>query len=146
MQRDGSLLVLEAEFDVDVSHHVLGAIARGTRTIEYYWRGRWYNVFRFIEKDGTTRLWYCNINTPPESNGDVLTYIDLDIDIVVQPNFSYQVLDLDEFESNAARYAYTEHEKQQAQAALKEVISLIEGRQFPFILTDSSVSSVVQMP
>jgi hypothetical protein len=145
VQLDGSLLVLEAEFDVDVSHHVLGAIARGTKTVEYYWLDRWYNVFRFIEKDGTTRLWYCNINTPPEFNGDVLTYIDLDIDIVVQPDFSFQVLDLDEFESSVARYAYTEHEKQQAQAALAEVISLIEGRQFPFLLTDSSLSSVVQM-
>lgn len=145
VQLEDSLLVLEAEFDGDVSHHVLGAIARGTKTVEYYWLDRWYNVFRFIEKDGTTRLWYCNINAPPDFNGDVLTYVDLDIDIVVQPDFSYQVLDLDEFESNSARYAYAKHEKQQAQAALSEVISLIEGRQFPFLLTDFSASSVVQM-
>ena len=131
-QRNGSLLVLDAEFEYDVHHDLLGAIETGTRTIEYYWLNRWYNIFRFMKSDNTTRLYYCNVNMPPSLKDNVLTYIDLDIDILVQPDFSYQVLDLDEFEENARSYGYSEEVKSQAQAAVNELVSMIESRQFPF--------------
>ena len=54
-------------------------------------------MFQFLKDDGATRLFYCNVNTPPAMEGDALTYIDLDIDILVEPDLSYQVLDLDDF-------------------------------------------------
>ena len=131
-RREGSLMVLDAEFEFDVQHHLLGDIQRGTRTIEYYWLDRWYNVFRFLKADGCTRLYYCNVNMPPKLENDVLTYIDLDIDILVQPDLSYQVLDLDEFAANAARYGYSGEIKRQADAAVAGLISLIEKREVPF--------------
>ncbi len=131
-QHNGSLLVLDAEFEYDVQHDLLGAIQSGTRTIEFYWLDRWYSIFRFMNDDNRTRLYYCNINMPPSLKDKVLTYIDLDIDILVQPDFSYQVLDLDEFEENARRYGYSEEVKTQARAAIDELISVIESRQFPF--------------
>ena len=131
-RRQGSLLVLDAEFEYDVHHDLLGAIQSGTRTIEYYWLDRWYNIFRFMNGDNRTRLYYCNINMPPSLEDKVLTYIDLDIDILVQPDFSYQVLDLDEFEENARRYGYSEEVKSKAQAAVDELVSMIVTHQFPF--------------
>src|SRR5438552_14551762 len=78
-RREGSLIVLDAAFEFDVQHHLLGDILRGTRTIEYYWLDRWYNVFQFLETDGSTRLYYCNISLPPTLAGGVLSYVDLDI-------------------------------------------------------------------
>jgi protein associated with RNAse G/E len=131
-QRDESLIVLAAEFADEVQHHSLGNIRRGTRTIEYYWLDRWYNIFRFLETDGATKLYYCNVNMRPEISRGILSYIDLDLDILVQPDFSYQVLDLEEFEANAVRYGYTDQVKRQAHKALAELISMIETRQFPF--------------
>jgi len=131
-RREGSLIVLDAEFEFDVQHHLLGNIQRGTRTVEYYWLDRWYNVFRFLKADGSTRLYYCNVNMPPKLADEVLTYIDLDIDILVQPDNSYKVLDLAEFETNAERYGYPEEIKRQAHAAVATLISMIETRQFPF--------------
>src|SRR6266576_5152956 len=98
-RQEGSLVVLNAAFDTEVQHELLGKISRGTRTIEYYWLDRWYNIFRFLESDGSTRLFYCNVNMPPAISGGILSYIDLDIDILVQPDFSYQVLDREEFAS-----------------------------------------------
>src|SRR5207253_1084068 len=86
-ERKEKLIVLDAEFDTDVHHHLLGEIKRGTRTVEYYWLDRWYNVFRFLQADGSTRLYYCNINMPPILRGDVLSYVDLDIDVLVQPDW-----------------------------------------------------------
>src|SRR2546425_12308 len=139
-RREGSLLVLDAEFERDVQHDLLGAIESGTRTIEYYWLNRWYNIFRFMKDDNTTRLYYCNINMPPSLRDNVLTYIDLDIDILVQPDFSYQVLDLDEFEANARRYDYPAEVKSQARIAVNELVLMIESHQFPFIENASSSS------
>src|SRR6266487_6667475 len=127
-QRDDSLLVLDAEFEYDVQHDLLGAIESGTRTIEYYWLDRWYNIFRFMKDDDTTRLYYCNINMPPTLRDKVLTYVDLDIDILVQPDFSYQVLDLDEFESNARLYGYSGEVKSHVRAVVDELILMIESR------------------
>jgi protein associated with RNAse G/E len=131
-QDDDSLIVLDAAFDDDVQHHLLGNISKGTETIEYYWLNYWYNIFRFLESDGTTKLFYCNINMPPAISGGVLSYIDLDIDILVQPDFSYQVLDFEEFAANALRYGYSEHVKRQTHSAVDDLIAMIETRQFPF--------------
>src|SRR5262245_45761724 len=93
-RRDGPLIVIEAEFDLDVSHHQLGDIKRGTRTIEYYWLDRRYNILRFLDDGGSTRLYYCNVNMLPTVTAGVLSYVDLDIDILVQPDLSYQLLDM----------------------------------------------------
>ncbi len=138
---EGQLILLDAEFDVDVSHEILGEIKRSTKTVEYYWLDRWYNVFRFLKEDGSTRLWYCNINTPPQFAGGILSYTDLDIDVLVQPDFSFQVLDLHEFETNAEKYGYSDEEKAQAHAALQDLIAMIEERQFPFLPEFSSASA-----
>ena len=131
-RRDGSLIVLDAEFEFEVRHHLLGDIQRGTRTIEYYWLDRWYNVFQFFAADGSTRLYYCNINLPPVLAEGVLSYVDLDIDVLVQPDMSYEVVDLDEFEQNAAAFGYLPETVTAAHAAVGELLNLIETPHFPF--------------
>jgi protein associated with RNAse G/E len=131
-QHEGSLLVLEAAFEFDVQHHLLGDIQRGTRTIEYYWLDRWYNVFQFFEADGSTRLYYCNVNMPPALAEGVLSYVDLDIDVLVQPDLSYEVVDLDEFEQNAAAFGYPPETVTATHAAVRELVNLIETPHFPF--------------
>jgi uncharacterized protein len=143
VRREGSLVVLDAEFETDVSHHLLGEIRRGTRTVEYYWLDRWYNIFRFLREDGETRLYYCNINTLPSLENDVLTYIDLDIDLLVQPDSSYRVLDLEEFDGNAILYGYSDQVQAEAHAAVSELISLIERHEFPFLFEYFSAPSGV---
>ncbi len=134
---EGALIVLDAEFDSDLDHHLLGQIRRGTRTVEFYWLERWYNVFRFLNDAGQTLLYYCNVNMPPTLAHRTLSYIDLDIDILVHPDLSYEVLDLDEFERNAELFGYDDETQRQARAAVDDLISMIETRQFPFV--ESSV-------
>lgn len=136
LKQDGALLVLDASFPEEVNHDLLGTIASGTRSIEYYWLDRWYNVFRFSQPGGELRSYYCNVNVPPEFDGLTLSYVDLDIDILVEPDLSYRVVDLKDFEQNAFRYHYSAELQQNATRALSELIQLIERRAFPF--TDSS--------
>jgi len=120
------LLVLDAVFDEEIDHALIGTIASGTISTEYYWLDRWYNVFRFSDR------FYCNVSMPPNFDGQVLSYIDLDIDVLVRPDFSYQVLDLEDFEANARAYNYPSDVRDNAHTALADLIRLIETRSFPF--------------
>jgi protein associated with RNAse G/E len=134
LRRVGSLLILDAKFEEEVRHPQLGLIRRGTRSIEYYWLDRWFNVFRFLEPDGSLKNFYCNVNVPPVFEEGVLSYVDLDIDLLVAPDLSYEVLDMDEFEDNAKKYGYTEEIQRGAQHALLELQTMIKGHSFPFDL------------
>ena len=129
---EGPLLVLDAVFEEEIEHDLLGTIARGTVSTEYYWLDRWYNVFRFSDKSGKLKNFYCNVNQPPSFDGRVLSYIDLDIDVFVAADLTYKILDLDDFEANARAYAYPEDVQANAQGALRELTELIEARAFPF--------------
>ena len=132
LRQEGPLLVLDATFDREIKHDLLGTIASGTSSIEYYWLDRWYNVFRFADPKGRLRSYYCNVNVPPEFDGQVLSYIDLDIDILVEPDLTYRVVDLDDFEQNAKLFGYSEDVQKKARQALRRLIELIESRAFPF--------------
>jgi protein associated with RNAse G/E len=128
----GPLIVLDAVFDEEIRHDLLGTISSGTISKEYYWLDRWYNVFRFSDPDRKLKNFYCNVNQPPSFDGRVLSYIDLDIDVFVAPDLTYKILDLDDFEANAAAFAYPEDVQANAHRALKELTELIEARAFPF--------------
>lgn len=130
--QQGSLIVLDAKFEEEIQHSLLGTIAPETVSIEYYWLNRWYNIFRFVEPAGELRNFYCNVNVPPVFQKNVLSYIDLDIDILVAPDFSYSILDEDEFAVNAERYNYPTKVRRHSQEALEELLTLIEKRAFPF--------------
>jgi len=126
------LLVLEGKFAADIEHDLLGTIASGTNSLEYYWLDRWYNVFRFSQPDGELRNYYCNVNVPPSFDGEILSYVDLDLDILVAPDFSFQILDAKDFERNAQVYGYDDEIRANAQRALDELVAMIGKRAFPF--------------
>jgi uncharacterized protein len=132
VQQQGPLIVLDARFSDEIQHELLGTISCGTISQEYYWLDRWFNIFRFAQPSGELRNYYCNVNVPPLFEGHALTYIDLDIDILVQPDFSYRIVDLDEFEHNANLYHYPELIRQNAAQAMETLVQMIEMRTFPF--------------
>lgn len=128
VRQDGPALVFVGEFDSDISHNELGSIKRGTVSYEYYWLDRWYNVFRFHEPTGDLRNYYCNVSMPPKFAGSILEYVDLDLDLLVWPDFTYSVLDRDEFDANAELYSYPEGVRSNAESALAEIIRMAETR------------------
>jgi uncharacterized protein len=131
-RKEDSLIILDGVFAEEVLHPILGKIAQGTLSTEYFWTDRWYGIFRFRETSGQLRNFYCNINTPARLEEDVLSFVDLDFDVLVNPDFSFQILDEEEFEENARLYNYPTRFRERAQQALQEVISLIQNREFPF--------------
>jgi protein associated with RNAse G/E len=133
MASEDTHILCSGEFDTDVIHPELGHIARGTLSYEYYWLDRWYNIFRFHEPDGSFRNFYCNIAMPAAFDGEFLDYVDLDIDVVVWPDMSHEVLDLVEFEINAAELSYPDEVRSNAEAGLKELLELISDRSLPYM-------------
>lgn len=133
VNQDGPLLVLDGIFASDIEHDLIGTIAAGTRSVEYYWMERWYNVFRFSQPNGELRNYYCNISVPPSFDGSTLSYVDLDLDILVAPDFSHQILDVDDFERSCKAYGRADEIREQAQRAMDELIGMVQTRQLPFV-------------
>lgn len=132
IERKNSLLVFVGIFNEPVTHPYLGVIRRGTISYEYYWLEGWFNVFRFHEPDGTFRNFYCNLNMPPVFRNLVLDYVDLDVDVIVWKDFTFEIHDLDDFKKNSDTYHYPEKLKKTVNIQLTNLINLIESRKFPF--------------
>jgi len=132
IEQKDSLLIFVGEFRQEIKHLHLGVIRRGTVSYEFYWLNRCYNVFRFHEQNGKLRNFYCNINLPPKFENNVLNYVDLDVDVLVWQDFSFQILDSEEFEENAVKFSYSDSIRKKAEKSLAELLHLIENRKFPF--------------
>jgi hypothetical protein len=130
--REGPLIVLDASFAEEVRHPLIGTIEAGTHSTEYFWTDRWYSVFRFQTPAGRLLRFYCNINTPARLSDGVLSFVDLDVDVLVEPDLSYAVLDEDEFELHAELYAYPQSYRENVRGALDELLRLVDARRFPF--------------
>jgi protein associated with RNAse G/E len=93
--------------------------------------------FHFLEfyKNNAERTfdgWYCNINTVSQITSEGITWIDLDLDIWVNPDFTYKLLDEDEYQENSAQYAYPEELHTTIRQALDQLLERIRRREFPF--------------
>lgn len=126
------LIELVGYFDRDVEHRDLGILERGTLSREYYWLDRWYSVFRFHDPGGNLRWFYCNINMPPIFENGVLDYIDLDIDVLLSPDGSMKVLDIEEFNESVIRFSIPDEVRFQVDRSTQELFGMIERQEFPF--------------
>lgn len=101
-------------------------------SIVYFWRDRWFNVFRLSKPGCDLALWYCNITTPPSLHGTLLNYIDLDLDVIVRPGGDIQLVDVDEFQEHQETYGYPRDIICRAEQAACEVSELARRHIFPF--------------
>lgn len=131
---EGSLIVLEGIFSEEVIHPILGIIKAGTLSTEFFWTDRWYSIFLFREPSGEMLNFYCNINTPASLADGTLSFVDMDIDVLVRPDFSFQILDEEEFQRHSMLYNYPPVYCLRVRQTIEELIALVEERQFPFSL------------
>lgn len=134
IERQDPMILLVGEFDRDVEHSGLGLIRKGTVSYEYFWLDRWYNIFRFHEPEGGLRNYYCNVAMPPKLENHVLDYVDLDIDILVWPDLRYEVIDHDDFQSNALKFDYPNTIHKRSEDSVNQIIALIERGELPPLL------------
>lgn len=90
----------------------------------------WFNVIYNLLPHQA--FFYCNISSPPEVADKTIQYIDYDIDVVVRPDFTYNIKDLDEYEENQQFYHYSTEVKKHVEQALGQLKQYIEERKVPF--------------
>lgn len=74
----------------------------------------------------------CDAALPATNVGDTINFIDLDLDVIVEDDFSYHVRDEDTFVQNRAKMQYPELVTQQAHKGIMLAQQLIKSREFPF--------------
>lgn len=96
--RDENSITLEALFDrADMPFQDV-VFKTGDRFVEYYYADRWYNIFAIHDRDdGKVKGWYCNVGMPAIIEDDVVSYVDLALDLWVSVDGQQTVLDEDEF-------------------------------------------------
>jgi uncharacterized protein len=99
LSRDEHAVKLEALFTREDMPFMDVVFKKGDRFVEYYYFDRWYNIFAIHDRDdGRLKGWYCNIGMPAVMEGDLVSYIDLALDLWVSADGRQTVLDEDEFE------------------------------------------------
>jgi protein associated with RNAse G/E len=129
-----NMIVLRGVFEQTVQHEGLGNITAGTVSLEYFWSDQWYNVFKFVRPGGELHCHYCNIALPAKWSERELSFVDLDVDIVVDADNSVKVLDEDEFEANRLIFGYPADIVAGVRNAVEEVKALVSRLEFPFNL------------
>jgi protein associated with RNAse G/E len=143
----GSWRALRLESDIQLSDDLLTAVAddcarlwlpagtlmnwsTGTRPLrlhclQFFWPERWFMLSAFY--DGRVlRHTYASIILPPRIEFERLSFVDLDLSVLVQPDLSYEVLTQSEFEEMAELLHYSEETRIGALMALRGLTSSIE--------------------
>lgn len=98
LRREPNLVVLEALFNRPDMPFMDVVFKQNDRFVETFYNDRWYNIFEVHDRDnGKIKGWYCNIGKPAVIEDDVISYVDLALDLWVSANGTQTVLDEDEF-------------------------------------------------
>ncbi len=110
--------MLEARFNrPDLPFHGI-LLKQGDRFVETFYTDRWYNIFEIHDRDDDhLKGWYCNIGCPAEITPGTVSYVDLELDLLVFPDGRQFVLDEDEF----AALELSPEIKEKALAALRQL-------------------------
>ena len=99
LKRDENSITLEALFDRQDMPFMDIILKNGDRFVEHYYTDRWYNIFAVYDRDnGKLKGWYCNIGEPAVIVDNMVSYVDLALDLWVSAHGKQTVLDEDEFE------------------------------------------------
>jgi uncharacterized protein len=123
ISEDDEKVILQAIFNrEDIPFHGI-LLKTGDRFVETFYFDRWFNIFEIHDRDSDQlKGWYCNIGYPAKKEGQVLSYVDLALDLLVFPDGKQLILDEDEFNE----LLLPSDIKKQALKSLEEVQSLLD--------------------
>lgn len=96
----------------------------------YFHSRYWFNIIGMLRSDGI--YYYCNLSSPFVIDGKALKYIDYDLDIKVFPDFSYIILDEDEYDAHRKEMGYPDVIDQILKMHMDKLIEMIQQKQGPF--------------
>jgi len=118
VQRHKNQIVIEAYFDREETPVDKLVLREGDRFVETYFFDKWFNIYEIQnQQNWELKAWYCNISFPAKFSDNILTYRDLELDLLVYPDGRQKVLDIAEFEA----LPLNNHVRSKALQALKEL-------------------------
>ena len=99
-------------------------------SVTWFYKNHWYNIIGIIKPDGIH--FYCNIASPYVIDDEALKYIDYDLDIKVVDDFSYNILDRNEYNRHKVLMKYSPKLRKILEAELDALRLMIENRENPF--------------
>ena len=122
-------IVLEARFNRETLDLGYAVLEHDDRFVEHFYADRWYNIFEIHSvHDDHLKGWYCNIVQPASFSAGSIEQVDLALDVWINPDGSYRVLDQAEFDALPLDRAT----RRQAQRAVGELIYLLYHHVEPF--------------
>lgn len=98
--------------------------------VSFFYKDKFYNIIAMLKDDGI--YFYCNLSSPALIDAEGLKYIDYDLDVRVRPDFSYEILDEDEYAENNIKYNYPEDLQEVIKDTLEKLINKIVNKEMPF--------------
>lgn len=89
----------------------------------------WFNIVYLLTKQP---FYYCNLSSPFTYDKGVLQYIDYDLDVIVQTNGSYKIVDKGEYTYNSRHYQYPQSVKENISTHLDILLDWVKKHQGPF--------------
>jgi GrpB-like predicted nucleotidyltransferase (UPF0157 family)/predicted RNA-binding protein associated with RNAse of E/G family len=107
-------------------------LSAGFPIVYFELTGRWFNIVKIRNLQGTHTGYYCDITTPPRLLRDgSIELTDLFLDLWVSPDLRYKVLDKDELEEALEKGWVEKQLHDKAKKELKKLITLVENGGFP---------------
>ena len=95
---------------------------QGDRAVTETKIGEWHLKTKYFSRDGRYKGMYINLNTPVELYPHGIRYVDLEVDIVVQPNGEATILDEDKLEKRVEEGLITQGLVKIVRTKLKELL------------------------
>ena len=99
-------------------------------SVAFFFKNHWYNVIAIIKKGEVN--YYCNVGSPVLIDEEALKYIDYDLDLKVDSDFSYKILDIYEYKMHQEMMQYPSDIKQILAKEMLNLKSRIDKREYPF--------------
>lgn len=96
----------------------------------FFYDDAWYNVIAMLKDDGV--YYYCNISSPYVYDEEAIKYVDYDLDVRIDPNFNYKILDKEEYKKHSKEMNYSEDLCFIIESVLEDLINVIHDRKGPF--------------
>lgn len=130
LERGENFARLEARFNREQDYPFQDTVLRvGDRFVEVFYTDRWYNIFEIHDRDDDhIKGWYCNVGRPAVWEAeDVISYVDLALDLWVSAAGQQVFLDWDEY----ARLRLDAFTRARAREALHELAAMFESKEPP---------------
>ena len=98
--------------------------------ILFFYKKEWYNILAQLKKYGL--FYYCNIASPYIIDGNIIKYIDYDLDLRVFPDGGFKILDRGEYKYHKNIMKYSDRIDEIVKSELTNLINMVRRKEMAF--------------